>query len=67
MDIIDSIKQAQSVRDWNDSELSRRLGLSQSVWSRIKHRQRPMKLQFVKAVGQVMPELQAQLRKWLWG
>lgn len=66
MEILDRIKAAQRQHEWSDGEFSRRLGVSQSVWSRIQNGQRPLEnWRFMSAVGRVLPELRWHIAEFL--
>ena len=68
MELIDRIKDAQALRGYSDGEFSRRLGRSQSVWSRIKSGQRPLdNIRFLRAVAGVLPELRWHIAEYTLG
>lgn len=65
MQLIDSIKEAQAAQGWNDGDLAKELGISQSVLCRIMRKQRPMGLSFLRAVARLMPELKWQIAEYV--
>jgi len=64
--LIDSIVEAQAQRGWNDGDLCRQMGVSQSVWSRIRRGLRPLdNVPFLRAVARVLPELKWQVAEYI--
>ena len=68
MILLDRIKAAQSQHGWSDGEFAKHLELSQSVWSRIQHGQRPLEnVRFLRAVARAMPELRWHIAEFVLG
>ena len=68
MELLDRIKTAQDQHGWSDGEFVARLGMSQSVWSRIKNGIRPLdNVRFLRAVAQAMPELRWPIAEYILG
>lgn len=63
--LINSIREAQARKGWNDGEFAKQLGISHSVFSRIMSMQRPMGLRFLRAVAKLMPELKWQVAEYV--
>ena len=62
MDLLVRMEAAKAERGWSDGEFSRQLGISQSMWSRIKHGQRSLdNVKFLRACARVLPELNWQI------
>ena len=58
MELLARIQAAQEEHGWSDGEFTRRLDISQSVWSRIQNGNRPLdNVRFLRAVARVLPEL----------
>ena len=68
MTLIAHIKTAQAQRGWTNIELSRRLGISESVSCRILNGTRQLdNFGFLRAVARVFPELRWQVTKYIIG
>lgn len=59
--LVETIKAALAIRGWSDGEFCRQLGISQSVWSRVKNGQRALQLDFLQQVARCLPELKGQI------
>lgn len=68
MTLIDRIQEAQDQHGWNDGEFSKRLGMSQSVWCRIKTNKRPLdNVRFLRRVAETLPELRWYIADYILG
>jgi len=68
MKLIDRIKTAQDKHGWSDGYFAQQLGMSQSVWSRIKNGLRPLdNVRFLRAVARAMPELRWHIAEFFIG
>lgn len=66
MDLLDSVREAQAQRGWNNDQLAKELHISPSVLSRILSGQRPLKVPpFLPAVAKLMPELKWQIAEFV--
>ncbi len=68
MELLDRIKTAQNQRGWSDGDFADQMGISQSVWSRIKNGLRPLdNVRFLRAVARAMPELRWHIAEYVIG
>ncbi len=68
MTLVDRIKDAQTQHGWSDGDFAQQLGMSQSVWSRIKNGLRPLdNVRFLRAVARAMPELRWRIAEFIIG
>ena len=68
MELKDRIKATQVQHGWNDGAFANELGMSQSVWSRIKCGKRTLdNVRFLRAVARAMPELRWHIAEYIFG
>jgi|TARA_R100000501_G_C2589960_1_gene90314 transcriptional regulator with XRE-family HTH domain len=68
MELLDRIKTTQGQHGWSDGDFADAMGISQSVWSRIKNGLRPLdNVRFLRAVARAMPELRWHIAEYVIG